>query len=178
MRLFVLLFSTLFIGALSAQHVQNGDFENWSTSSDFPAYWSAPSYPTGSAFLVKSEDAHSGNNSLQMIFTPEKKGENRRFFSSAMEMKQGSYTVSLFLKGKGVLRFITLTKEKAKPSSNPSEVNIMGLPKIGSVKNKDWKQHDMKFEIPSDGMYNLHICFNSGSAEAPLLLDDITIKRD
>ncbi len=172
-----LALSLLFLSAcfftISAQEIKNGNFEDWKGA--MPAGW-ACGYKTPN-FIEKSKDAHSGKTSMRVVFTPQKKNDNRRFHGPDVDLNAGKYTVSLFLKGEGEIRYVTLTEKSGKPGSAPSETNIVGTPKIGAANNADWKQYDLQFTIPADGTYQLHIGINSGSEDTPFLLDDISIKK-
>lgn len=161
--------------AVNAQELKNGSFEDWTNSKNAPSDWSL-AYK--GSFIKKSNDARTGKNSVRMVLNPTKPNDNKRFKSGNLSLSKGSYTVTLFLKGEGEIRYISFTESEGKPGSKQSKTNRIGTPNIGSVDNKDWKQYDLKFDIPADGEYSLNIAFNRGSEEAPFLLDDVSIKKD
>jgi len=155
--------------------LENGGMEDWGKKNSSLQKWHIP--PQARDFFKQSTDAHSGNYSLQVTFEPEKKYDNRRINTSAIELAAGKYEVSLFVKGTGEFRYITLTKNRQTPGSKDNDFNVVGVPSIGKVAATEWKEYTLSFNIVDKGMYNLHIGVNYGAPDTPMLIDDIKIVK-
>ncbi len=169
----------IFVFGLQAQEIQNGSFEKWDEKSGLPVGWTSV-FKDIKDFVSSSKDAKSGGSSVKIVFQPQKKSDNRRFSSKNIVLSPGKYTVTLYVKGEGDIRYVAFGKPKEKTGSIQTDVNRIGTPKIGIVYSNVWRECNMSFDIVDEGDYNLHICFNSGGGEnAPaLLIDDISIKKD
>ncbi len=180
MKKFLLLMLISFIAytAVQAQKnlIVNSDFEKWESGSILPDAWASTS--TLKSLFKKSSDAHSGKNALRLTFTPKKEGDNRRFYSSELELEEGTYISTIYLKGLGDIRFTCLTKIDAKPGSNTNAGSRSGAPKIGAVDLKEWTQYKQTYKVAESGTYMLHIGINSGSEEIPFLIDDISLVKE
>jgi len=155
--------------------LENGDMEDWGKKNNSLQKWNIP--PHARDFFKQSTNAHSGKYSLQVIFEPEKKYDNRRINTSAIELAPGKYEVSLFIKGTGEFRYITLTKNKQTPGSKDNEFNVVGVPSIGKIANTAWEEYKLSFNIEEKDIYNLHIGVNYGAPDDPILIDDIKIVK-
>lgn len=159
--------------AMSQNLVKNGDFETWNSKTKFPQSWNGSERK---GVFRKSHDAQSGKNALQIKFTPPKKNSNIPFrMEEYMKLAVGEYEGTFYFKGEGEVRFIALTRKGTNPGSKPLPGNIIGKPTINKVNNKKWTAYKVAFYIPEADEYALCLCFNSGSAETPFLLDNISL---
>jgi len=157
--------------------IKNGDFEKWNSNQLMPSGWTNL-FSGEESVVQKSLDAQSGKNSLRITFTPENRGQNKKFRTSDIQLVAGVYTLTCYFKGKGEVRFISLTKKGETASSKESVHNIVGTPSIGKVDTAEWTAYKLKFEITQKDLYQLTFAINSGSVKVPFLLDNVSIIKD
>jgi hypothetical protein len=153
--------------------IKNGDMEIWKAGKVIPAHWGAYYNDIDAGIYSQSKDAHSGKCAIQMDFEPKRENDNRRFFSFPFNLEAGVHAVTLYLKGKGEIRFISLTRKGEDSGSRNNENNIVGIPAISDVNNSDWKPYTVTYDVKDAGAYQLFFCVN---AAEKLLIDDVTIK--
>ncbi len=179
MKLYLLtLLTFLGISILEANaqnsDIKNGDMEKWQVGSDLPIYWGAYYSYIEDGVFSQSNDSHSGKYAIRVDFIPQKQ-ENRRFFSYPMNLQNGRYSINLYLKGKGDIRFVSLTKRYKEATSKDDEINVVGKPQISNFDSKTWMKFQLDFNISKPDNYQLYICVNSAEQ---LLIDDITLSKE
>ncbi|MBD1420837.1 hypothetical protein [Sphingobacterium chuzhouense] len=150
--------------------LNNGDLEIWKNGKSLPQGWATFHVIDREGIFRKAGESHSGTNAIQADFAPKKAFDNRRFFSSATRLDSGKYKLQFFTKGKGDIRFISLHREGQEASGKNSEGNIVGIPAITQLDNKDWVSYTLIYDVRESGSYQLTICVNEADN---LLFDDI-----
>ncbi len=172
--LFLLIGSIVSVFAQEQQILKNGDMEIWKDNSALPAQWGSYYTVIKEGIFSRSANAHSGKYALQIKFEPQKENDNRRFYSYPVSLVPGNYKVTLYMKGKADIRFVSLTQKGENAGGKDTNVNLVGTPVIGSVDNKEWATHSLNFNIKESSDYQIFICVNSAD---PLLIDDVAIEK-
>ena len=174
-KLLAMLFAISAVGVF-AQNVElrNGGMEEWKNNGAMPARWGAYYNDIEAGLYSQSKDAHSGKYALRIDFEPKREHDNRRFFSFPLDLEAGKYSLTLYMKGKGEMRFVSFTKKDENASSRTNDVNVAGTPKIETIDNKKWEAYTLNFDIKEADTYQLFICINAADK---LLIDDVTLTK-
>lgn len=164
--------------------VYNGYMEIWNPEENLPdGYWrSHPNSSTGGFYL--STDTHTGNNALNVKYS----GTGAYWVRTKLieNLEPGTYKINLWLKGKGVLRYITLSKSTTFSSTPTSEnylVKPFGGTSVGYIRDMtEWTPCTHVFEVESryGGDYYIYLSINNTREDEgkPFLIDNISISRE
>lgn len=174
-KLFAILFAVFSVSVFAQKvELRNGGMEEWKNNAAMPVRWGAYYNDIEAGLYSQSKDAHSGKYALQIDFEPQREHDNRRFFSFPVKLEEGKYSLTLYMKGRGEVRFVSFTKKDEAASSHTNDVNVVGTPKIEVINNKKWEEYTLDFDIKETDIYQLFICLNAADK---LLIDDITLTK-
>lgn len=205
----IILLSAMCCMGFTAIHAQtnlvtNPDMEDWTgatlnggsqgKTAAYPAgYAGSGTHGQDSLGFYRSTDAHSGNYAFNVKY----KGTGAYWFATppTSSLIVGNYIAKVWIKGKGLLRFISLTnttfddnsdgKELGKPSGTFANGNYGGNPFGGttatSVKDlADWAVYSIDtLRIKPGYTGNYRVCFSVNNTKEldgkPFLFDDISL---
>jgi len=184
---FLLLFISIcsYMSLQSQELMVNGDMEDWN-SSEVEGKIVYDKVPVGytsiypSTYIFKATaSAHSGNNCLQLWNDGTAASQHRRFGSPSVTLTAGEYMASFWLKGKGTLRWVSLTKDGVTPGGTSSgSGNYPGTGTFGALDFDDWTMNVVTFTIPvgDEGSYSVNFSYlNSAFEDKPFIIDDISL---
>lgn len=178
------LFLLIIYSSISGQEnlVLNGNFDNWAKSGDI--YNNLPdSFSTSSTYLSsfsRIDGGKTGNHALRVVAPS---NSHRRFNSLAITLDDGDYIGKVWLKGRGLVRWVSLTKEGSTATSTPSDINYVVRPMGGVTTSftklfSDWTELIFEFKEISAGKYNMHFSLlDSEDETAPFMLDDLVLLK-
>lgn len=166
-------FATIGLFAQNTDLLRNGSFEEWKKG--IPVRWGIYYSDQNSDIFSESKDARTGSYAIQVDFEPKKEHDNRRFFSHPIELEAGKYSVTLYLKGEGEIRYVSLTKKGEVAGSRNNDVNIVGAPKITGNDRGSWTPYTLTFDVKDSDSYQLFICVNQAKG---LLIDDVSLTKN
>lgn len=160
-----------------AQNVElkNGSFEEWKSGSAMPTHWGAYYNDIEAGIYSQSKDTYNGTCALRIDFEPKKENDNRRFFSFPTKLESGKYSLTLHMKGKGDIRFISFTKKDENAGKRTNNVNVASISEIKTIDSPKWETHTLDFDIKETDSYQLFICFNAADK---LLIDHIALSKE
>lgn len=186
--LFIIMALPIVVLVSQVNLVPNPNMEDWSSGSKAPVGYSVVGTHTDPDLgFYLSSDAKSGSHALNVKYSGT--GSYRFNTPQIPNLKAGVYTIKIWVKGKGVLRWITLTKQTSDgkagtPSNSFSDGNYgispMGGSTVSSIQDlTDWTEFTGSFTINEgyEGDYNLHVSVNNTREEEgkPFLFDDISL---
>lgn len=185
-RFLLLFFSICSYVSLQAQELMiNGDMENWKSNEveGQIVYDKVPVGYTTIALAVNifkaTAPAHSGNNCLQMWNDGTEASQHKRFGTPSATLAAGEYMASFWLKGKGTLRWVALTKDGVTPGGTSSgSGNYPGTGTFGALDFAEWTKNVVTFTIPEgdEGSYSVNFSYlNSAFDDKPFIMDDISL---
>ena len=164
--------------------VTNPGMESWTESAIVPdGYKNSNPITTAGGFYL-STDTHTGTKALNVQYSSTVPGAYWFRTPIVNNLAPGTYTAKVWVKGKGSLRYISLSQLTAAPSKTVSSTNIVAFPFVGTgdvVKDLAvWTEFSVTFKINDTygGNYYLYFSFNNtNEAEGkPFLFDDISLE--
>lgn len=170
--------------------VVNGSFENWGQTSDRRNVQKKDK-PIAEHFIsggrnvnyenvfLRHTDSRTGENALRIITSD----SHRRFGTAYMNLDTGSYVVKFWLKGEGLLRWVSLTKEGIIPVGSNADGNYIVKPMGGVTDrhkqiNKTWTEYTCNFEVKEAGSYSINFSIMySDNPDIPFLMDDLSMYK-
>ncbi len=179
--IFLLLIGVTFVLRSQTNLVVNGSMDDWSQTggayNPLPDHFVAGS-SSPSTYATRVADGKTGSHALKITAGT----SHRRFGSETMDLEEGEYIAKVWVKGKGLLRWVTLTKEGTTPGSVSGSANFVFKPMGGDTETytkdySDWTELTCPYTIPA-GKYNMHFSFMYATDDSkPLLLDDISLVK-